>query len=65
MTNPFDDPDAAFYALVNDEDQYSLWPARIEIPAGWSIAHGPAPRPECLEHIEVHWTDIRPARNGA
>ncbi|MCX2734023.1 MbtH family NRPS accessory protein [Saccharopolyspora sp. NFXS83] len=65
MSNPFDDPEGSFYALVNDEDQYSLWPERIKVPDGWMIAHGPAGREVCLEHIEVHWTDIRPVRNGA
>ncbi|MEU6129434.1 MbtH family protein [Saccharopolyspora sp. NPDC047091] len=65
MSNPFDDADGSFYALINDEDQYSLWPERIRVPDGWTVAHGPADRQACLEHIEVHWTDIRPARNGA
>ncbi|GAB3274697.1 MbtH family protein [Kineosporia babensis] len=59
-TNPFDDPDGTFYALVNEEGQYSLWPVFAEVPAGWNIEHGPAQRAACLEHIENHWTDLRP-----
>ncbi|MEV0086651.1 MbtH family protein [Saccharopolyspora sp. NPDC050642] len=62
MTNPFDDPGAEYYALINDQDQYSLWPAAIDVPAGWSVAHGPADRESCVDHIEVNWTDMRPAR---
>ncbi|MDI2030897.1 MbtH family protein [Saccharopolyspora sp. TS4A08] len=62
MTNPFEDPDAQYYALINDQDQYSLWPAAIEVPAGWTVAHGPTDRQSCVDHIEVHWTDMRPAR---
>ncbi|MEV0054369.1 MbtH family NRPS accessory protein [Saccharopolyspora shandongensis] len=62
MTNPFDAPDAEYYALINDQDQYSLWPAAIDVPAGWSVAHGPADREACVDHIEVNWTDMRPAR---
>lgn len=62
MSNPFEDPDARYYALINEQDQYSLWPAAIDVPAGWTIAHGPADRPSCVDHIEVNWTDIRPAR---
>ncbi|TWF93561.1 MbtH family protein [Saccharopolyspora dendranthemae] len=62
MTNPFEDPDAQYYALINDQDQFSLWPATIEVPAGWTIAHGPTDRQSCVDHIEVHWTDMRPAR---
>ncbi|MBA8825272.1 MbtH protein [Saccharopolyspora lacisalsi] len=61
MTNPFDDPDASYYALVNDQDQYSLWPCSVEVPAGWTITHGPAGKQACLEHIESSWTDMRPA----
>ncbi|WP_329520947.1 MbtH family protein [Spirillospora sp. NBC_01491] len=60
MTNPFDDPDAAFLVLVNDEGQHSLWPAFAEVPAGWAAAFGPGPRAGCLEYVETHWTDLRP-----
>ncbi|MGW5644060.1 MbtH family protein [Saccharopolyspora sp. NPDC003752] len=62
MRNPFDDPEAEYYALINDQDQYSLWPAAIDVPAGWSVAHGPDDRESCVDHIEVNWTDMRPAR---
>jgi len=59
-TNPFDDDDAAFYVLINDEEQHSLWPAFAEIPAGWRAVHGEASRPECLDYIEANWADMRP-----
>ncbi|MDT0269141.1 MbtH family protein [Streptomyces sp. DSM 44915] len=61
MANPFDDEDGRFYVLVNDEGQYSLWPAFAEVPAGWEIRHGEDSRQACLAHIEEHWTDMRPA----
>jgi uncharacterized protein YbdZ (MbtH family) len=35
--NPFDDDNGTFFVLVNDEDQHSLWPAFIDIPAGWRV----------------------------
>lgn len=60
MTNPFEDENAGYLVLVNDEEQHSLWPAGIAVPAGWETAHGPAPRAQCLEYVETHWTDIRP-----
>ncbi|WP_331767533.1 MbtH family protein [Embleya sp. NBC_00896] len=60
MTNPFDDDSGTFLALLNDEGQYSLWPAFLDVPAGWRTEHGPASRARCLEHIETHWTDMRP-----
>lgn len=59
-TNPFDDESGTFYVLVNDEGQYSRWPSFAEIPAGWTVAHGLASRQSCLEHVEEHWTDMRP-----
>lgn len=62
MQNPFDDPDAAFLVLVNEEDQYSLWPAFIPVPAGWVVRHGPDERQECLAYIDANWTDMRPRR---
>ncbi|MEV7007417.1 MbtH family protein [Streptosporangium sp. NPDC051022] len=60
MTNPFDGPDGRFLVLVNDEGQHSLWPAFIDVPAGWTVRHGDADRQECLDFVEEHWTDMRP-----
>lgn len=59
-TNPFDDASGSFYALINEEGQYSLWPTFADVPAGWTVAHGAADRQSCLDYIEVHWTDMRP-----
>jgi MbtH protein len=59
-TNPFEDKDASYYVLVNDEGQHSLWPVFAEVPAGWTIAHGQATREACLEYVNEHWTDMRP-----
>ncbi|MFI0939411.1 MbtH family protein [Streptomyces sp. NPDC021020] len=58
--NPFDDPDGTFLVLVNDEDQHSLWLETLAVPAGWTVAHGPAGRQDCLDYVEANWTDIRP-----
>ncbi|MDQ2875545.1 MAG: MbtH family protein [Actinomycetota bacterium] len=60
MSNPFEDADAGYHALVNDEGQYSLWPASITIPAGWTTAFGADSRAACLDFIEENWTDMRP-----
>lgn len=61
MTNPFEDETGSFYALRNDEGQYSLWPTFVDVPAGWTVAHGADTRTACLDHITEHWTDMRPA----
>lgn len=60
MNSPFDDQNASFLVLINQENQHSLWPAFIDIPAGWHTVHGPAPRQTCLDYIETHWVDMRP-----
>jgi MbtH protein len=58
--NPFDDPDGTFLVLVNGEEQHSLWPAQLAVPAGWRVVHGEDGRQACLDYIEQHWTDLRP-----
>ena len=58
--NPFDDDNGSFYVLVNSEEQHSLWPSFVDIPAGWTTAFGAADRSSCLEFIETSWPDIRP-----
>jgi MbtH protein len=60
MPNPFEHDDGVYLALVNDEGQYSLWPAFADVPAGWTIAHPEDSRQACLDFIEETWTDMRP-----
>ncbi|MBT2505643.1 MULTISPECIES: MbtH family protein [Streptomyces] len=60
MANPFDNEDGTFYALINDEGQYSLWPTFADVPPGWEIAFGENARQACLDYIEENWTDMRP-----
>ena len=56
-----DEQDTALYSVVvNDEDQYSIWLADREIPAGWRTVGLTAARDECLAHIDRVWTDMRP-----
>jgi MbtH protein len=60
MANPFEDPDAQYLVLVNDENQHSLWPVFVTVPDGWRQVFGEASRQECLDYIEQNWTDLRP-----
>ncbi|MEU3373736.1 MULTISPECIES: MbtH family protein [unclassified Streptomyces] len=60
MTNPFEDKDADYYVLVNDEGQHSLWPASVDVPRGWVTVFGQDGRQACLDFIERNWTDMRP-----
>jgi len=60
MTNPFEDADAQYLVLVNEEGQHSLWPVFVDVPSGWEITFGEAPRQDCLDYIERTWVDMRP-----
>lgn len=60
MTNPFEDTDAQYRVLVNDENQHSLWPVFAEVPDGWTVGHEAADRQDCLDFVERNWTDMRP-----
>ncbi|MFJ7213126.1 MbtH family protein [Amycolatopsis sp. NPDC098790] len=61
MTNPFEDENGTFLVLVNAENQHSLWPSTVDVPAGWTKVHGEDTRAACLEYVEQNWTDLRPA----
>lgn len=60
MTNPFEDESGTYLVLRNDEGQHSLWPAFVQVPAGWTVVHDQDTRQACLEYIEANWTDLRP-----
>lgn len=49
-----------FVVLVNEEEQYSLWRAKQDIPEGWRATGNPGSRQACLDHISQVWTDMRP-----
>ena len=49
------------YVVVrNHEEQYSIWWADREVPAGWTVEGAEGTRDECLAHIAEVWTDMRP-----
>jgi len=49
-----------FKVVVNIEEQYSIWPADRENPAGWSDEGTIGSKDECLSHINDVWVDMRP-----
>jgi MbtH protein len=56
-----DDERTAYRVVMNDEAQYSIWPADREPPAGWRAVGPVGTRAACLEQVERVWTDMRPA----
>jgi MbtH protein len=49
-----------FVVVRNDEEQYSIWSADQEIPAGWQDAGFTGSKADCLAHVDKVWTDMRP-----
>lgn len=60
MSN-FEQEDTTVYkVVVNHEEQYSIWPAHRENPAGWRDGGKEGTKAECLAYVEEVWTDMRP-----
>lgn len=55
-----DSPETRFLVVVNDEQQYSIWPDYKALPGGWRAAGQQGDKEQCLAWIEQHWTDMRP-----
>jgi uncharacterized protein YbdZ (MbtH family) len=55
-----EDQKTNYRVVVNDEEQYSIWPDRREIPLGWREEGKSGLKQDCLEYIEHVWTDMRP-----
>ncbi len=54
------DSEELFKVLINDEEQYSLWPMEKDIPQGWKQIGPSGTKEECLGYVKVSWTDMRP-----
>lgn len=52
--------DLTCLVVVNQEGQYSIWPAARVPPAGWRHTGKTGDKSECLEYIRRVWTDMRP-----
>src|SRR5215472_1001537 len=56
-----DEEDTTIYkVVVNDEEQYSIWPKYKENPSGWRNVGKAATKAECLAYIKEVWRDMRP-----
>lgn len=60
MADERDWTDGLLKVVLNDEEQYSIWPADRENAAGWRDAGKTGPKEECLAWIKDVWTDMRP-----
>jgi len=49
-----------YKVVINDEEQYSIWPHDRENALGWYDAGKSGTQEECLAYIDEVWTDMRP-----
>ena len=56
----FDDENLLFHVVVNHEEQYSIWPADRDLPAGWTAEGTSGSKADCLAYIDRTWNDLRP-----
>lgn len=54
------DDKTEFLVVLNDEEQYSIWPSYKAVPAGWRVEGKRGLKAECLAYIDETWTDMRP-----
>ena len=49
-----------YKVIVNEEEQYAIWPEYKEIPTGWRFGDKAGAKSDCLAYIQEAWTDMRP-----
>lgn len=59
MNDNKDSNTQAYKVLMNDEEQYSLWQADLDIPLGWYEQYS-GTKESCLAYVREVWVDMRP-----
>lgn len=59
MSNSIAENTDLYDVLINEEQQYSMWPSGKALPVGWVKAKT-GMKSECLEYIREQWIDMRP-----
>jgi MbtH protein len=49
-----------YAVVVNDEEQYSIWPTDKPVPNGWRMAGKTGSKEDCLQYVNDVWVDMRP-----
>lgn len=55
-----EEPNLVYQVVVNEEEQYSIWPSYKKRPKGWTDVGPAGTKAECLDWIEKTWVDLRP-----
>jgi MbtH protein len=56
----WDDEETVFVVVINDEEQYSIWPQHQALPAGWNAVGYAGKKTDCSRYIDERWKDMRP-----
>ena len=59
MSIELDNEDTTYRVVVNQEEQYSIWPEHLDVPLGWREIGKSGSKSECIDFISQIWTDMR------
>lgn len=54
-------PEATHQLIVNDQEQFAVWPAARRVPAGWRAAGRTGTRESLGEYVREILVETRPA----
>lgn len=60
MSSSLSQSEEMYEVVVNQEEQYSIWPVNKGVPDGWTKAGKQGSKESCLAFISEIWTDMRP-----
>jgi MbtH protein len=49
-----------YEVVINQDEQYSIWPANKAVPQGWQKVGRQGSKKFCLEFVREAWVDMRP-----
>lgn len=52
--------DPIFRVLIDEEEQYAIWPERKVIPDGWTDIGVLGCKQDCLDHVDLAWLELCP-----
>ncbi|BDU21828.1 MbtH family NRPS accessory protein [Dyella sp. GSA-30] len=60
MSSSLSQSEEMYEVVVNQEEQYSIWPLNKAVPSGWTKVGKQGSKESCLAFISEVWTDMRP-----
>jgi len=52
--------ETTYVVVMNEDEQYSIWPAGLSVPSGWCDVGKHGSKADCLKYIAETWKDMRP-----